>query len=513
MGIKTKIVLLLLGSMLIYFAVSAIQFYIQSKNFGDEIISTTASLVGKGLTPSLQFETKEGAESTLNDLLGGTAKFAKVYIKSGEFTKEFIRWKGMEDVSTEVEAELDKISLPEDFLKNARLEVVRKEKFILAKSPIYSSDGSELLGAVIIGFPKTMDVLYATLINFGVSSVILLILILFGFLIAGTITSSAQKFLSVFSSLAKGKISKVNIKQKDEIGKIAQVWNLASEEIVKVISEVLKFSDAIKGLSERIYKEVGSIFTTSNQLSVNTLAISNAIEEFSSAMREFGGRVEEVAKLVKDSSDISLAGIKSISELSGKIKVFSSQLSLFSDRLKNLSDEISQINSIVSTIEDVAEQTNLLALNASIEAARAGDAGKGFAVVAQEVKKLAERTMGELKSISQFVSKISNTIFEISDFMKNITGSFSEIVFSMEDVGGKFSQIENYSKKSSEEVSSLSVGFEQQVRTSQEISRNVSDITNALEALNKMISVVKSISEELSLISKKLKDLVSFFEV
>ncbi len=79
--------------------------------------------------------------------------------------------------------------------------------------------------------------------------------------------------------------------------------------------------------------------------------------------------------------------------------------------------------------------------------------------------------------------------------------------------GGKFSQIKNYSKKSSEEVSSLSVGFEQQVRTSQEISRNVSDITNALEALNKMISVVKSISEELSLISKKLKDLVSFFEV
>jgi methyl-accepting chemotaxis protein len=96
--------------------------------------------------------------------------------------------------------------------------------------------------------------------------------------------------------------------------------------------------------------------------------------------------------------------------------------------------------------------------------------------------------------------------------MKNITVSFSEIVSSMGEVKGKFSQIEDYSKKSSEEVSSLSSGFDQQVSTSQEIARNVSQITEALEGLGKMVSAVKSISEELSLISAKLKDLVKFFE-
>jgi len=333
-----------------------------------------------------------------------------------------------------------------------------------------------------------------------------------GFFIAGTITAPLQKFLNVFGSLSKGKISKVNIEQKDEVGKIAEVWNIASEEITKVISEVVKFAGTLKEISEKIYREVGNIFTTSGQISGNIIAISNAIEEFSSTMREVGRRMDQVAKLVKDSSDISLVGIKSVSELSEKIRIFSYELSSFSDKLKGLSDEIGKIKDIVSTVEDIADQTNLLALNASGESARAEDAGKGFAVVAQEVRKIAERTMGELKSINQFVSKISQTIDEVSVLMKNITVSFSEIVSSMGEVKDRFSQIEDYSKKSSEEVSSLSSAFEQQVSTSQEIATNVSQITEALEGLGKMVSAVKSISEELSLISTKLKDLVKFFE-
>ena len=84
-----------------------------------------------------------------------------------------------------------------------------------------------------------------------------------GFFIAGTITAPLQKFLNVFGSLSKGKISKVNIEQKDEVGKIAEVWNIASEEITKVISEVVKFAGTLKEISEKIYREVGNIFTTS----------------------------------------------------------------------------------------------------------------------------------------------------------------------------------------------------------------------------------------------------------
>jgi len=88
------------------------------------------------------------------------------------------------------------------------------------------------------------------------------------------------------------------------------------------------------------------------------------------------------------------------------------------------SDGLMEINAVM---ENIASQTNLLSMNAAIEAAHAGEAGKGFAVVADEIRKLAESSSDQSKTIGTVLKKIAESI-------KNITGSTDNVLKKFEAI-------------------------------------------------------------------------------
>ncbi|MHB9294565.1 hypothetical protein PilKf_00288 [Pillotina sp. SPG140] len=98
-----------------------------------------------------------------------------------------------------------------------------------------------------------------------------------------------------------------------------------------------------------------------------------------------------------------------------------------SANIQTIARESAGLLEINTVMENIASQTNLLSMNAAIEAAHAGESGKGFAVVASEIRKLAESSNKQSKTISDILKRITNSINKIAQSTKTVLQKFELI--------------------------------------------------------------------------------------
>jgi methyl-accepting chemotaxis protein len=82
-------------------------------------------------------------------------------------------------------------------------------------------------------------------------------------------------------------------------------------------------------------------------------------------------------------------------------------------------------------------------MNAAIEAAHAGEAGKGFAVVADEIRKLAESSSEQSKTIGTVLKKIKSSIDKITQSTDNVLNKFEAIDSGVKTVADQEGVIRN----------------------------------------------------------------------
>jgi methyl-accepting chemotaxis protein len=138
--------------------------------------------------------------------------------------------------------------------------------------------------------------------------------------------------------------------------------------------------------------------------------------------------------------------------------------------LRNLQTLNSELRQMSREVSAIAAQTNLLALNASIEAARIGEAGAAFGVVADEVRVLAEHSLGTSERMADKVGRAGSTISAILGHAEEtaeredraVAGANAEVQAVLDDLQALVSGF----RDSSSDLESAAVGIRSEVSQS-----------------------------------------------
>ena len=165
-----------------------------------------------------------------------------------------------------------------------------------------------------------------------------------------------------------------------------------------------KLSEEVRGLSHLITAVNKGVEVQRDHLAET----AQAMKRVAATASEASVQVRGLSDSAQNSSASAATGEREVEGSVASIERVKDTIVQLKEAMAGLGDKASNIGQVMSVINEVADQTNLLALNAAIEAARAGEAGRGFAVVADEVRKLAEKTMGATKEVEEAVRAIQD---------------------------------------------------------------------------------------------------------
>lgn len=285
---------------------------------------------------------------------------------------------------------------------------------------------------------------------------------------AEELAASAQQAAGASSQISaninsvKGSVSK----QNSALGSVRNVLNQSISEINGLDKLIENQSAGIVESSASIEEMVGNISSVSNSINKMTVEYNDLMEITNSAKT----RQDDVFKLV-------------------------SNMALQSEQLAMANDVISQI----------ASQTNLLAMNAAIEAAHAGESGKGFAVVAAEIRKLAESSSEQSKSIKAELDKITAVISAVVESTGISRREFDDIIEKVSSTNRLVNEISNAMMEQEEASKQILVALHEMndstsnvQTTSKDMSSNVVHVKTESENLEMIANVVAGSMEEMS---------------
>jgi len=308
--------------------------------------------------------------------------------------------------------------------------------------------------------------------------------------------------LALYFNKTLEKIKNLVINVKREAGVLSVIGNNLASNMIETAAAVNQITANIQSIEGRVINQSASVtetHATMEQVVVNINKLNSHVENQSQNVSRASSAIEEMVANINTVTETLIKNSGNVKTLTEASEVGRTGLQEVAQDIQKIARESQGLLEINAVMENIASQTNLLSMNAAIEAAHAGEAGKGFAVVAGEIRKLAESSSAQSKTIG--------------DVLKKIKASIDKITASTENVLNRFEAIDSSVRIVSEQEENVRRAMEEQGGGSKQILEgvgNVNEITRQVKGgSNEMLEGAKEVIQESTNLEKATQEITN----
>lgn len=321
--------------------------------------------------------------------------------------------------------------------------------------------------------------------------------------------------------------ARLSEKGNDELTDLARYFNETISKIAKTVKTVGENTDTMRCIGEELSSSMTETASAMNEIHANIENVNrNALLQTSSvvavgaALQVMKETIEELTECIEKQDNSVVKSVEAVQSINDSLKISSKSVNVNFETLEELNfaaregrkvvtDAVEITKSVdessavlleaTSVIQGIASQTNLLAMNAAIEAAHAGEAGAGFAVVSDEIRKLAEESAKQGKSITQILKELKENITTMSESSRTVAEQFNHIFRLIEKSKSQEARVIDGMKTAHEGKNKIEKSIDDIRQVTEMVNEGTSNIMTSSARVEEEMNRLGKISDEIAM--------------